>query len=273
MVRPSLWYRPAGVLCAAARHVRPDRDPGRAARRSPAPRRRRRSRRPDGARHPLRNRRRRAAATRARPWRSICRPPPPATSGAQTNLATMYLDGAGVRARSGRSGALAAPRRRQRRRVCATDPGHGARNRRPARGARRRAGRASVPAGRRPGVDGGAVPPGAAVRERASACARDLDQAAAWYRKAADRADPAAQLRLGILLGPGNGARTDVVAAHMWLNLSASRWKNEDLRVEAAARRDALEAQHDAGADLGGHPPLDRVAGHRRACSSANRAV
>jgi len=72
--------------------------------------------------------------------------------------------------------------------------------------------------------------------------ARDRDQAAAWYRKAADRADPAAQLRLGILLSPGNGARTDVVAAHMWLNLSASRWKNEALRVEAGRRRDALEA-------------------------------
>ena len=87
---------------------------------------------------------------------------------------------------------------------------------------------------------------------------RDLDQAAAWYRKAADQTDPAAQLRLGILLSPGNGARTDVVEAHMWLNLSASRWKNEALRVEAAARRDALEAAHDAGADLRGHPPVAR---------------
>jgi len=72
---------------------------------------------------------------------------------------------------------------------------------------------------------------------------RDLDQAATWYRKAADQTDPAAQLRLGILLSPGNGARTDVVEAHMWLNLSASRWKSEALRVEAAARRDALEQQ------------------------------
>jgi hypothetical protein len=72
---------------------------------------------------------------------------------------------------------------------------------------------------------------------------RDLDQAAAWYRKAADQTDPAAQLRLGILLSPGNGARTDVVEAHMWLNLSASRWKNEALRVEAVARRAAIEKQ------------------------------
>ncbi len=72
---------------------------------------------------------------------------------------------------------------------------------------------------------------------------RDLDQAASWYRKAADQTDPAAQLRLGILLSPGNGTRTDIVEAHMWLNLSASRWKNEALRVEAAARRDALETQ------------------------------
>jgi uncharacterized protein len=72
---------------------------------------------------------------------------------------------------------------------------------------------------------------------------RDLDRAAMWYRKAADQTDPAAQLRLGILLSPGNGKRTDIVEAHMWLNLAASRWKNEALRVDAAARRDALEKQ------------------------------
>jgi len=72
---------------------------------------------------------------------------------------------------------------------------------------------------------------------------KDLDEAARWYRKAADQTDPAAQLRLGILLSPGNGKRTDIVEAHMWLNLSASRWKNEALRVEAAARRAALETQ------------------------------
>jgi TPR repeat protein len=72
---------------------------------------------------------------------------------------------------------------------------------------------------------------------------KDLDEAALWYRKAADQTDPAAQLRLGILLSPGNGKRTDIVEAHMWLNLSASRWKNEALRVEAATRRAALEQQ------------------------------
>jgi TPR repeat protein len=72
---------------------------------------------------------------------------------------------------------------------------------------------------------------------------RNLDEAASWYRKASDQTDPAAQLRLGILLSPGNGSRTDVVEAYKWLNLSASRWKNEALRVEAAARRDALEKQ------------------------------
>lgn len=83
----------------------------------------------------------------------------------------------------------------------------------------------------------------ARLYEEGRGVARDLDQAAMWYRKAADAKDPAAQLRLGILLSPGNGARTDVVEAHMWLNLSASRWKNEALRVEAAARRDALETQ------------------------------
>jgi len=41
---------------------------------------------------------------------------------------------------------------------------------------------------------------------------------------------------------PGNGARTDVVEAHKWLNLAASRWENKEHRIEAAARREALEA-------------------------------
>jgi TPR repeat protein len=57
------------------------------------------------------------------------------------------------------------------------------------------------------------------------------------------RPTPPRRLRLGILLSPGNGTRTDVVEAYKWLNLSASRWKSEALRVEAAARRDALEKQ------------------------------
>ncbi len=72
--------------------------------------------------------------------------------------------------------------------------------------------------------------------------ARDLDEAAAWYLKAADHADPAAQFRLGLLMRPGNGARTDIVEAHKWLNLAASRWEDKEHRIEAAAQREALEA-------------------------------
>jgi hypothetical protein len=40
----------------------------------------------------------------------------------------------------------------------------------------------------------------------------------------------------------GNGARTDVVEAHKWLNLAASRWEDKEHRIEAVAQREALEA-------------------------------
>jgi len=82
----------------------------------------------------------------------------------------------------------------------------------------------------------------ARLYEHGRGVTRDLDEAVAWYRKAADHADPAAQFRLGLLISPGNGARTDVVEAHKWLNLAASRWEDKEHRIEAAARRAALEA-------------------------------
>jgi hypothetical protein len=160
--------------------------------------------------------------------------------GAQINLATMYLDGAGVprdaaaavewltRA-ADRGSALA-----QMNLGMMYESGDA-----PVKADPRQAGRRY-----REAATQGLMPAQyrlARLYEAGRGVPRDLDQAAMWYRKAADQTDPAAQLRLGILLSPGNGKRTDVVEAHMWLNLSASRWKSEALRVEAAARRDALE--------------------------------
>jgi TPR repeat protein len=162
--------------------------------------------------------------------------------GAQINLATMYLDGAGV----ARDAAAAVEWFTR-----AADGGNALAQL--SLGMISEAGDPPVKANPRLAADRyrqaamqGLMPAQfrlARLYEEGRGVARDLDQAAAWYRKAADQTDPAAQLRLGILLSPGNGTRTDIVAAHMWLNLSASRWKNEALRVEAAARRDALEKQ------------------------------
>jgi TPR repeat protein len=69
--------------------------------------------------------------------------------------------------------------------------------------------------------------------------ARDVRQAAVWYRRAADQDLVEAQIRLGALyrrdeLGP------DLVEAHTWLNLAASRFKSADQYVRAARMRDEV---------------------------------
>lgn len=68
---------------------------------------------------------------------------------------------------------------------------------------------------------------------------RDLRQAASWYRRAADQDLVEAQIRLGSLyrraeLGP------DLVEAHVWLNLAASRFKSTDQFATASRMRDEV---------------------------------
>ena len=70
---------------------------------------------------------------------------------------------------------------------------------------------------------------------------RNAAQAISWFRKAADRGEADAQIELGILLSPGHGKSTDIVEAHTWLNLAASRWKDEAKRLQAGRLRDELE--------------------------------
>ncbi len=72
-------------------------------------------------------------------------------------------------------------------------------------------------------------------------CTRDRAQAIDWLRKAAERGETDAQIELGILLSPGRGTRADIVEAHTWLNLAASRWKDESKRVKASGLRDEFE--------------------------------
>jgi TPR repeat protein len=50
---------------------------------------------------------------------------------------------------------------------------------------------------------------------------RDMAQAAAWYRKAADQGDPSAQGTLGMLYTVGQGVDRSDVEAYYWLDLAA----------------------------------------------------
>ena len=51
---------------------------------------------------------------------------------------------------------------------------------------------------------------------------RDMRQAAEWYRKAADQGDPGAQGTLGMLYTLGQGVPQSDVEAYFWLDLAAS---------------------------------------------------
>lgn len=52
---------------------------------------------------------------------------------------------------------------------------------------------------------------------------RDMTQAALWYRKAADQGDTAAQGTLGMLYSLGQGVARDDAESYFWLDLAASR--------------------------------------------------
>jgi TPR repeat protein len=51
---------------------------------------------------------------------------------------------------------------------------------------------------------------------------RDMDQAAAWYRKAAEQGDAGAQATLGTLYSIGQGVAQNYVEAYYWLYLAAA---------------------------------------------------
>ncbi|NIA67234.1 sel1 repeat family protein [Pelagibius litoralis] len=65
--------------------------------------------------------------------------------------------------------------------------------------------------------------------------ARNFPEAVAWYRRAAERGDPVAQMNLGDLYAKGQGVKRDAVRAFAWLSLAA-----EQGRDWAARQRDAL---------------------------------
>jgi TPR repeat protein len=51
---------------------------------------------------------------------------------------------------------------------------------------------------------------------------RQMDQAAAWYRRAAEQGDADAQGTLGLLYSIGQGLPQDFVEAYYWLDLAAA---------------------------------------------------
>ena len=71
---------------------------------------------------------------------------------------------------------------------------------------------------------------------------QDDAEAARWFRLAADEGYAAAQARLGLFYVAGTGGvERDLVTAHMWLNLAASRLA-DDRRDAAVKARDIVTA-------------------------------
>ncbi len=68
----------------------------------------------------------------------------------------------------------------------------------------------------------------------------DYDEAAKWYRKAAEQGHANAQYNLGIMYDNGQGVPQDYVQAHMWYNLSAAGSPPSEDRDSAAGNRDIV---------------------------------
>jgi TPR repeat protein len=76
----------------------------------------------------------------------------------------------------------------------------------------------------------------ALYRDGGSGFPRDMEQAAAWYLKAADQGDVGAQGTLGVLYSMGQGVAQDNVEAYFWLDIAASN-KGPDQERYAANRQ------------------------------------
>ena len=68
--------------------------------------------------------------------------------------------------------------------------------------------------------------------------AQDYEEAARWYRLAAEQGHALAQNNLGVVYGKGQGVKQDYVIAHKWTNLAAANGVKE-----AVKRRDSLEEE------------------------------
>lgn len=74
---------------------------------------------------------------------------------------------------------------------------------------------------------------------------QNMEKAAYWLQKAADRGDGEAQFLLGMIYGQGQGIAQDLVQAHMWLNLAGSSKIDVTTQNKAIAEsnRKAVEAK------------------------------
>ena len=75
--------------------------------------------------------------------------------------------------------------------------------------------------------------------------AQDHAEAVKWYRKAADQGVASAQNALGRMYANGEGVAQDYVQAHLWFNLAAARFpasRTED-RDRVVKNRDAIAAK------------------------------
>jgi len=82
----------------------------------------------------------------------------------------------------------------------------------------------------------GALHLAALYRDGGNGFPRDMEQAAAWYLKAANQGDVGAQGTLGVLYSMGQGVAHDDVEAYFWLDLAASV-KGPDQEKYAANRQ------------------------------------
>jgi TPR repeat protein len=73
-------------------------------------------------------------------------------------------------------------------------------------------------------------------RDGAKGFPRDMQQAAAWYRKAAEQGDVGAQGILGVLYSMGQGVPRSDVEAYYWFDLAAAV-KGPDQEKYAANRQ------------------------------------
>jgi len=83
---------------------------------------------------------------------------------------------------------------------------------------------------------GGEMHLAALYRDGGKGFARDMSLAAAWYRKAADQGDASAQGTLGVLYSIGQGVPQSYVEAYYWLDLAAAV-KGSDQEKYAANRQ------------------------------------
>jgi TPR repeat protein len=71
----------------------------------------------------------------------------------------------------------------------------------------------------------------------------DYEEAARWYRKAAERGDAECQYHLGLMYEFGTGVPQDIVLARVWFTLSAAQG-------DSAASRKALELRRELEEDM-----------------------